>query len=137
LCSDSGDRHPEVHVDLIWGVSGFHVVDLMTSQDRFNSQNFVDHVMIPLTQKIFPGGIRADVRRLTVRLDNCRVHFSKVAERFFTENGLLRVPYPPYSPDIAPSDFRLFGRMKKALAGSRFTEPEELLEGMNDFLISS
>jgi hypothetical protein len=57
-----------------------------------------------------------------------------VAERFFTENDLLRVSHPPYSPDIAASDFWLFGRMKTALAGSRFNEPEALLEGINDFL---
>jgi hypothetical protein len=51
---------------IIWEVSGFHVVDLMTSQDRFDSQYFVDHVMIPLTQKIVPGRRRAHVRRLNV-----------------------------------------------------------------------
>jgi hypothetical protein len=95
---------PKLMLTVIWGVFGFHVVDLMTVQDRFNSQYFADNVVIPLTQEIFPGGRRAHIRRLNVHQDNCRVHFSKVAERFLTENDLLRVPHPPYSPDIAPSD---------------------------------
>jgi hypothetical protein len=66
---------PEFKLTVMWGVSGFHVVVLMTPQDRFNSQYFVDHVMIHLTQEIFPGGRRAHVRRLKVHLENCRVYF--------------------------------------------------------------
>ena len=30
--------------------------------------------------------------------------------------GLLELPHPPYSPDIAPSDFALFGWLKGQLA---------------------
>jgi histone-lysine N-methyltransferase SETMAR len=119
---------------VIWGVSGFQVVDLMTSQDRFNSRYFVNHVMIPLTRTIFPGGRRAHIRQLNVQLSNCRAHFTKVAERFFTESDLLLVSHLPYSPDIVPLDFWLFGRMKSALPPSRFTELEALLKGINDFL---
>jgi len=29
--------------------------------------------------------------------------------------GLEVLPHPPYSPDLAPSDYRLFGLMKKML----------------------
>jgi len=29
--------------------------------------------------------------------------------------------YPAYSPDLAPSDFRLFGSLKNALRGRRFS----------------
>ena len=28
---------------------------------------------------------------------------------------------PPYSPDLAPSDFHLFGLLKEALRGRRFS----------------
>jgi histone-lysine N-methyltransferase SETMAR len=30
--------------------------------------------------------------------------------------------YPPYSPDLAPSDFYLFGRLKSDLQGMRFAD---------------
>jgi histone-lysine N-methyltransferase SETMAR len=29
--------------------------------------------------------------------------------------------HPPYSPDLAPSDYHLFGPLKEALRGRRFT----------------
>jgi hypothetical protein len=31
-------------------------------------------------------------------------------------------PHPPYSPDLAPSDFHLFGPLKDALRGRRFAD---------------
>jgi hypothetical protein len=30
------------------------------------------------------------------------------------------LPHPPYSPDLAPSDYHLFGPMKGFLGGKRF-----------------
>ncbi|GBM15856.1 Histone-lysine N-methyltransferase SETMAR [Araneus ventricosus] len=34
--------------------------------------------------------------------------------------------HPPYSPDLAPSDFHLFTAMKKWLGGQHFADDEEL-----------
>jgi hypothetical protein len=53
----------------------------------------------------------------------------KSDETVFIKNQLLHVPDPPKSPDLAPSDFWLFGRIKTGLA-----EPEELLEGVREFM---
>ena len=36
--------------------------------------------------------------------------------------GWSVVPHPPYSPDLAPSDFYLFGPMKEHLRGFRFND---------------
>ena len=36
------------------------------------------------------------------------------------------VEHPPYSPDLAPSDFLLFPRMKDYRAGKRFVNDEDL-----------
>jgi hypothetical protein len=55
-------------------------------------------------------------------------------EQFSIENQLLHVPNPPYSPDLAPSNFWLLGRIKTGLAGRSFAEPEEASEGVREFL---
>jgi histone-lysine N-methyltransferase SETMAR len=118
---------------VIWGVKGFHVVDLMTSQNQFNSQDFVEHVMVPRVQEIFPHGRNRRALRLHLHLDNCRIHFSNVTAHFFEANDILRILHPPYSPDLVPSDFGLFGRIQTSLAGAKFDEPEQLLEAINEF----
>jgi hypothetical protein len=43
------------------------------------------------------------------------------------EHGLRTAPHPSYSPHLAPSDFFLFGYVKRALQGSEFQTVEELL----------
>jgi hypothetical protein len=50
------------------------------------------------------------------------------------ENGLRTAPHPPYSPDLAPSDFFLFGYVKRALQGSEFQTVEELLAPLVEIL---
>lgn len=35
---------------------------------------------------------------------------------------------PPYSPDLDPSDFRIFGSLKKAMSGLQFNSNEEVQE---------
>jgi len=44
--------------------------------------------------------------------------------------------HPPYSPDLAPSDFYLFSKMKEHLAGKRFTDDEGLQHAVMDWLNS-
>jgi hypothetical protein len=77
---------------VIWGVGGFHVVDLMSSQCSLDSQYFVDNIMVPLVEKVFPKGRNPHARRRHLHLDNCRVHFSRVAEQFIAQNHISRVP---------------------------------------------
>jgi hypothetical protein len=106
----------------------------MTSQRSFNSEYFINAIMQPLIAKLFPMGRIPHIHRLIVHLDNYRVHFSKHSQKFFDDNSLLRLPQPPYSPDLAHSDFWVFGHVKSALHGSKFEGPDELLQGIHDFL---
>jgi hypothetical protein len=43
-------------------------------------------------------------------------------------------PHPPYSPDLAPSDFYLFGYAKKCLAGFSFEDADQLLVAVEGVL---
>ena len=45
--------------------------------------------------------------------------------------------HPPYSPDLAPSDYNLFSKMKVWLATQRFHTNEELMDGVNNWLHNS
>ena len=36
------------------------------------------------------------------------------------------VPHPPYSPDLAPSDYYLFPNLKRWLCGKRFESNDEV-----------
>ena len=42
------------------------------------------------------------------------------------KGGWKVLPHPPYSPDLAPSDFFLFGPLKDFLRGQKFDDDEEV-----------
>jgi hypothetical protein len=43
-------------------------------------------------------------------------------------------PHPPYSPDLAPSDFYLFGYVKRCLACLSFEDANQLLAAIEGVL---
>ena len=55
-----------------------------------------------------------------------KVHHSKKVNSFLAATGLKGAAHPPYSPDLAPSDFHLFGKLKKKIAGMEFASEDEL-----------
>lgn len=42
--------------------------------------------------------------------------------------------HPPYSPDLAPSDFFLFGYLRKLLESEEFNDKNEIFDRINEIL---
>jgi histone-lysine N-methyltransferase SETMAR len=78
---------------VLWNPHGFHVI------------TFFDQNLVPLIDKFFPLGWNPVQRKLAVHIDNAPVHNSKMTQDIFENGPLKRIPHPPYSPDISPSDF--------------------------------
>jgi transposase len=49
--------------------------------------------------------------------DNAAGHTSLKTTEFVTNNNMVIVPHPPYSPDLAPCEFALFPKLKMKLRG--------------------
>ena len=60
--------------------------------------------------------------------DNARPHSAKLTLETIKKEGWEILPHPPYSPDLAPSDFFLFGPLKETLRGVKFNSNEEVKE---------
>ena len=59
-------------------------------------------------------------------LVNVPSHTALVLRDHFVKNSMHIVPQPPYSPDLAPSDFWLFPKLKRPLRGRRFETIDEI-----------
>ena len=62
--------------------------------------------------------------------DNAPVHMSVRSQAPIRQCGFQQLNHPPYSPDLAPSDYFLFRVMKKFLRGKRFSSDEEVKEAV-------
>ena len=77
---------------------------------------------------------RGKVRNLPRLLhDNAPAHTSEVALHAAHQCGYQILSHPPYSPDLAPSDFYLFRLMKKPLRGKRFGTDNEVIEAVEQW----
>ena len=65
-------------------------------------------------------------RGILLHQDNVRPHTVRRTKEKIDQLHWELLPHPPYSPDLAPSDYALFPHMKKFLRGRRFTSREEL-----------
>jgi transposase len=87
----------------------------------FNAEYYRDNILAALTQ-LQPED---DGRKLVVHADNARADTSQKCRTFCEENGLWLASYRPCSPDLAPSDFFLFGYVKESLKEMLFPSYEE------------
>jgi histone-lysine N-methyltransferase SETMAR len=70
-----------------------------------------------------------------VHADDARPQTAKLSTKYFNENRIKSAPHPSYSPDLAPSDFYLFGDVRRCFAGLSFEDADQLLaavEGARD-----
>ena len=66
--------------------------------------------------------------------DYARVHTCKVAVDAVERNGYELIPYPAYSPELAPSDFFLFPNLKKDFRGCHFRSDEEVVTAVEKWI---
>jgi histone-lysine N-methyltransferase SETMAR len=95
-----------------------------------NSAYFVTNIFIPLEQAIFPRGKASHERRYVIHLDNCSVHTSRVSTDWLEERSILRIPHPPYSPDLASSGFYLFSTVKQKLEWTQVADEDQFFESL-------
>jgi len=58
--------------------------------------------------------------------DNAPSHTSKVCKSAISDLGFVEISHPPYSPDLAPSDYFLFPHLKKFLRKKSYSSDEEV-----------
>ncbi|UYV71091.1 CLCN3 [Cordylochernes scorpioides] len=64
--------------------------------------------------------------------DNAPAHTALKISEFLQDHSTSVFPQPPYSPDLAPCDFFLFGKLKKKVKGSEISEHRRDQSGIEE-----
>ena len=64
-------------------------------------------------------------KRIIFHPDNTRTRVSLMTRQKLLQLGWEVLTHPPYSPDIAPSDFHLFWSLQNSLSGKNFNSLED------------
>ncbi|KAJ4434262.1 hypothetical protein ANN_22814 [Periplaneta americana] len=108
-------------------LQGFVVIDLPKYIEYLESSllQLEDAIGVTdsLLQKQVPGPVGEAITLKLKKVLQRNPGFEKMKNRFV---GTISMDHPPYSPDLAPSDFHLFTKLKKFLGGKCFGSDDEL-----------
>jgi histone-lysine N-methyltransferase SETMAR len=109
----------KVIATIAWNPDWLHVIELISKGLKFHSASYWSSVLTKLSKiaRQFRNEIR---RRLILHTDNARPHSAKSSTDFWDKLNLRIAPHPPYSPDLAPSDYFRFGYIRDNLKGLSF-----------------
>ncbi|KAJ0177089.1 hypothetical protein K1T71_007098 [Dendrolimus kikuchii] len=99
-----------INTNLIFGITQNHHCNRKKRQELINKRGVVFHH------------------------NNARPHTSLATQQKLREFGWEVLIHPPYSPDLAPSDFHLFRSLQNSLGSVRLTSREDCQNHLSHFL---
>jgi [histone H3]-lysine36 N-dimethyltransferase SETMAR len=125
------ELHPKkVMLSVWWNVNGVVYWELLPANSTVNAQTYceqLDRVAAKLHGK---------QDRVYFLHDNARPHIAKLTHRKLLELGWTTLVHPPYSPDLAPSDYHLFRSLNNHLMEKRFDDQTALESELASFFDS-
>lgn len=139
--SSTSTAKPNIHrkkvlLSVWWGIKGIIHFELLKPGVTINEDVYcdqLDRLKAKIEEKL-PA--IANRKGVMLHQDNARPHTSKKTLHKIKDFGWDLLPHPPYSPDIAPSDYHLFRSLQHYLAGKKFTSFEALKNALENFFAS-
>ncbi|EFP11540.1 hypothetical protein CRE_24876 [Caenorhabditis remanei] len=126
---------PELHVKKVmlciwWSVHGVEYWELLDEGKTITADVYIsqlDKLKRAVAKK------RGDKVKVYFQHDNARPHVAKVTHAKLLSFGWTILPHPPYSPDLAPSDYWLFSRLQRHLNGKEFNKKADIKKELDSF----
>ena len=125
--------HPKKVMCIWWDWKGVLYYELLPENQTINSNKYcsqLDQLKAALDKKR-PELVNR--KPINFHEDNARLHVSLMTRQKLLQLGWEVLINPPYSPDIAPSDFHLFRSLQKSLNGKDFNPLEDCKRHLKHF----
>ena len=123
----------KIMATIFWDAEGVLLVDFLPRGSTITGEYYagvLGHLRDSIRQKR-----RGKLTRGVLLLhDNAPVHKARRAQAALKDCGFEQLNHPPYSPDLAPSDYFLFRQLKSSLRGRRFHDDDEVKEAVTTWL---
>jgi len=111
----------KVMASVFWDKDGILLVDYLPEGSSITGQYFAN-LFDQLKEAIKTKRRGKLTKEILFLQDNAPTQTSNVVAAKLNTLGFQLVHHPPYSPDLAPSDYYLFPNLKKHLKGHRFED---------------
>lgn len=122
-------------VSIFFRTSGVEHITYWNKGNTITSQSYIEDCLKPLLSSVKRERKASGLRGIKFHHDNARPHVAKCVQTYLEEQNLQIMEQPPYSPDLAPSDFWLFDYIKQQLEDH--TSVESLMRQITKILHST
>ena len=128
------DLHPKkVMLSVWWDFEGIIYYELLRLNTTIDSKLYCEQLQ---NLKVALQANRPERRKVRLLHDNAKPHASKITRQKLEEFGWEVLPHPPYSPDLAPSDYHLFRSLRNHLVKKQFDDQAQLKSDLENFFSS-
>lgn len=137
-----GSRPPEIPklptdsrkimATVFWDSKGILLFDVLPKNSTVTGQ-YYSELLNQLREEIKSKRRGKLTKKIILLQDNARVHTCRLVTETIEKHGWTTLDHPPYSPDLAPSDFFLFKNLKIFLQGKNFSEKDKLVSAVIEF----
>jgi histone-lysine N-methyltransferase SETMAR len=108
---------------VFWDSQGVLLVHFLKRGENVNSASYCEFLLKlrDVSRRKRPGQL---ARGVLLHHDYARPHTARATQDRIQELQWVLLEHPPYSSDLAPSDFHLFGPLKNLLGGKSFANDE-------------
>lgn len=122
----------KVMATVFWDSSGILLIDYLEKGKTITGE-YYRGLLDQLKDAIKEKRPHLQKKKVLFLQDNASSHTAADTIMKLREIHFELLPHPPYSPDLAPSDFFLFPNLKKWLGGKRFSSNEEVINETNAY----
>lgn len=122
----------KVMASVFWDAKGILLIDYLPKGQTINGEYYAN-LLDQLDAKIRENRPGLKKKKIIFHQDNAPVHKGAVAMGKLRDLGYELLGHPPYSPDLAPSDFYLFPKLKTFLSGKRFSSNEDIVTAVDAY----
>jgi len=122
----------KVMASVFWDAKGILLIDYLEKGKTINSEYYCN-LLDQLNEKIREKRPGLQHKKIIFHQDNAPAHKSVLTMAKFNELKYELLEHPPYSPDLAPSDYYLFRNLKQFVRGKRFSSNEEAISVVEQY----
>ena len=121
-------------ISVFWNFVGFnHIIDIPPGQ-TYTSEFCTSTIIPSLDAALRSSRPQLGLTGTCLHWDNARPHVANNTREDLMSRRVRLLPHPPYSPDLSPSDFFLFGYLKYRIQGQKFATSAELVTNLGQIM---
>lgn len=122
----------KVLASIFWDKDGVLLTDYLQKGQTINAEYYCN--LLAQLKEALKEKRRGKLRKGILFLqDNAPAHKATRTSDVLKDLGFKCIEHPPYSPDLAPSDYFLFPNLKKNLKGKKFSEDSEVISAAEQY----